>query len=248
MNKPLNITDKDWELLKEKYVNLDKIVELINLNYPVQYLIGNVDFYGYKIKVNKNVLIPRFETEGLVEQTIKLIHKYDLDKANVLDIGTGSGCIPIVLKSEIKTLRITSIDISNKALRVAKNNARENKVDITFINKSVFKYKPINRYSVLISNPPYVDKEEKVDPQTKYEPQFAIFANDNGLEFYKHIINNYDKYMTNKFIMAFEIGYKQGDTLKEIAMNKYPNAKVEIKKDLAGLDRYLFIIQDSIEE
>ena len=133
MNKPDNITDNDWKLLQGKYNNMDKIVELLDLHYPVQYLIGYVNFYGYDIKVNKNVLIPRFETEGLLEGTIKLIKKYNLNNSQVLDIGTGSGCIPIVLKSEIPELHITSIDISKKALRVAKMNAHENEVEITFM-------------------------------------------------------------------------------------------------------------------
>ena len=96
MNKPNNITDKDWKLLQDKYINMDKIVKLLELNYPVQYLIGNVNFYGYDIKVNKYVLIPRFETEGLLEKLIKLMKKKELTNIQVLDIGTGSGCIPIV--------------------------------------------------------------------------------------------------------------------------------------------------------
>lgn len=248
MNKPDNITDNDWKLLQEKYNNMDKIVELLDLHYPVQYLIGYVNFYGYDIKVNKNVLIPRFETEGLLEGTIKLIKKYNLNNSQVLDIGTGSGCIPIVLKSEIPELHITSIDISNKALRVAKKNSREKHLDITYINKSVFKYKPINKYGVLISNPPYVDINEEVDPQIKFEPQNAIYAKDNGLEFYKYIINNYDKYMTEEFIMAFEIGATQGKELIKIAKEKYKDATIKVEKDLAGLDRYLYIIQNSIEK
>ena len=245
MNKPNNITQNDWDLLKEKYPDLDKIKELIDANYPIQYLIGNVNFYGYKINVNKNVLIPRFETEGLVEKTIKLIQEKELNNSQVLEIGTGSGCISIALKKEIDTLHITSIDISKKALRVAKMNANENDVDITFIHKSLYKFKPINRYSILISNPPYVDINETVDPKTKFEPQNAIFANDKGLEYYKYIINNYDKYMTKDFIMAFEIGCTQATDLTNIAKTKYPNAIVKIEKDLAKLDRYLFIIQDS---
>ncbi len=245
MNKPNNITQNDWDLLKEKYPDINKIKELIDANYPIQYLIGNVNFYGYKINVNKNVLIPRFETEGLVEKTIKLIKDKNLKDASVLEIGTGSGCISIALKKEIDTLHITSIDISKKALNMAKMNAHENNADITLIHKSVYKFRPLNRYSILISNPPYVDKDEEVDPKTKYEPQNAIFAKDNGLEFYKYIINNYDKYMNKDFIMAFEIGYNQGKELTKLAQDKYPNAIIKVEKDLSHRERYLFIIQDS---
>ena len=107
---------------------------------------------------------------------------------------------------------------------------------------NLYKYKPINKYDVIISNPPYVDKDEEVSPEVKYEPKHAIFANDKGMEHYKYIINNYDKYLNDKFIMAFEIGYNHGEALTKIAKEKFPNAIVKVEKDLSGFDRYLFII------
>ena len=100
MEKPSSITNNDWKLLKAKYSNLKRIVKKLNKNYPVQYLIGNVDFYGYKINVNKNVLIPRFETETLVEKTIEYISKCKLHNGSLIELGTGSGCISIVLKKK----------------------------------------------------------------------------------------------------------------------------------------------------
>ena len=242
MNRPDNVTKNDWELIREKYKDLDKVKHKLKNNYPIQYLIGNVNFYGYDIIVNKNVLIPRFETEGLLEETIKLIHKYKLENTQVLDIGTGSGCIPIVLKKEIPEIHVTSVDISRKALKVAKQNAKLHNVDITLINKNIYKYKPINRYGVLISNPPYVAFDEEVDPQIAYEPQNAIYAKDEGLEYYKFILNNMSKYLEKKFIMAFEIGYKQGNYLRKLSKDLFPRAEVFIKKDLAQKDRYLFIV------
>ena len=127
-----------YQLLQKKYRNLEPIVNKINNNYPIQYLIGNVDFYGYTIKVNEDVLIPRFETETLVEKTIDLINKLKLEKASVLDVGTGSGCISIALKCEIPTLEITAIDKSRKALNIARKNAKFNKVKINFICKDLF--------------------------------------------------------------------------------------------------------------
>ena len=102
MEKPSSITNNDWKLLKAKYKNLKKPVKKLNKDYPVQYLIGNVDFYGYKINVNKNVLIPRFETETLVEKLIEYISKYGLESSSLIDLGTGSGCISIVLKKELE--------------------------------------------------------------------------------------------------------------------------------------------------
>ena len=100
MNKPKNVTENDWKLLKAKYKNLNRIIKKIENNYPVQYLIGYVNFYGYNIKVNKNVLIPRFETETLVEKTINYIKKLHINNPSIMELGTGSGCISIVLKKE----------------------------------------------------------------------------------------------------------------------------------------------------
>ena len=228
-----------------KYVSKDKQEEAIQKlleGYPVQYLIGNVDFYGNEILVNKNVLIPRFETETLVEKTIAYIKKYLPEDVSVLELGTGSGCISITLKKELPNLNITAIDKSRKALAVAKRNAHNNFCNIAFIKKDMKTFKPINTYSVLISNPPYIAFDESIDPKCDYEPKMALYADNKGLEFYDFILNNYDKYMEDKFIMAFEIGYKQGSYLKKLAKSKYPKAKISIEKDLAGKDRYLFII------
>ena len=144
MEKPESITTNDWKLLKAKYKNLNKVVKKINKNYPVQYLIGNVNFYGYNINVNKHVLIPRFETETLVEKTIEYIKKLKLENGSLIDLGTGSGCISIVLKKELESLNITGLDISNKALKLARKNAKNNKADIYFIKENIFKFKPVN--------------------------------------------------------------------------------------------------------
>lgn len=220
------------------------IIRKIKRNYPVQYLIGNVDFYGYEILVKKGVLIPRFETEGLVEKTIEYIKKYDLENASVLDIGTGSACIPIVLKKEIPGLNITSIDKSRKALKIANKNIKRNKVDINLIKHNIFKYKPINKYDVIISNPPYIATNEKIDEACKYEPKMSLYAKNNGLEFYEYIIKNSKKYLKEKNILAFEIGYTQGNYLKKYAKEHFPKAIIKVEKDLSEKDRYLFIINE----
>lgn len=244
MNKPEKITETDWKLLKARYSNLKPVIKKLNKNYPVQYLIGNVDFYGYTINVKKGVLIPRFETETLVEKTIEYLKKYELTDTTVLDIGTGSGCIPITLKKELDDLVITSIDKSGKALRIAKKNAKNNKADINFIHKSIYSFKPVNKYGLIISNPPYVAIDEEVDPQTKYEPKMALYAKNNGLEFYEYIISNANKMLHEKSILAFEIGCNQGKDLKKLAKKHFPKAKITVEKDLSKRDRYLFIINE----
>ncbi len=244
MNKPSCITKNDWELLSQKYNDkkLKKIVRKVNKNYPVQYLIGNVNFYGYEIIVNKHVLIPRFETEGLVEKTLEYLKKYHMEESSVLDIGTGSGCISIALKKEMPSLAITALDKSSKALKVANTNFKKHKINITAIHKNILRYKPINKYNLIISNPPYIAYDEVIDPKTKYEPKTALYAKNKGLYYYEHIINKSPKILEEKCILAFEIGETQGDPLKKIAKKVYPHAKIIVEKDLAERNRYLFII------
>lgn len=244
MDKPTNITEKDWKLLKVKYSNLNKVIKKLQKDYPVQYLIGNVDFYGYIINVNKNVLIPRFETETLVEKTIKYIKKLKLTKGSVIDLGTGSGCISIVLKKELENLNVTSLDNSIKALRVAKKNAKLNKADIAFIKHDIFKFNPVNKYDILISNPPYITDKDIVDKSIKYEPKKAIYADDSGIKYYEHILSTCKNYLNKKNIIAFEIGDKQGKILKDLANKNFPKAKISLEKDLTGKDRFLFIINE----
>lgn len=244
MNRPQNISKKDFQLLQEKYSNLDDVINKINNGYPIQYLIGNVDFYGYLIKVNPNVLIPRFETEGLVEKTIDYIKKMDLCNASVLDIGTGSGCISIVLKKELPSLEVTAIDKSRLAIRTAKNNGKLNKVDINFISKDLFKFNLVNNYDVIISNPPYISPGDKVSDELKYEPYNAIYVLGNPLKYYEEIFKIGNKVLNKKYLIALEIDEDQGKNLKRLAKKYYSNAKIILDKDLAGKDRYLFIINE----
>ena len=223
--------------------NIDEDYKKLLNQYPIQYLIGYVNFYGYKINVNEDVLIPRYETEFLVEKTIKYCQKIFNDKVSILDIGTGSGAISIALKKNIDC-DVTACDISKKALEMAKNNAKSNNVDINFIESDIFNN--INdKYDIIISNPPYIANNEEVEYSVdKYEPHLALYANDNGLYFYKKIIKNASKYLNDKFMVAFEIGYQQADDIIKIVDNNFTDVKTIIEKDLSGKDRYLFIIKD----
>lgn len=237
----------ELEYLKKylhKEDNLDEAIKRLEQGEPVQYIVGDVDFYGNIIKVNKNVLIPRRETEELVEKTTAYIKKYLNTNIKVLDIGTGSGCIPIALKKLIPELNISAVDISEKALEVATENAKSNNAEITFIKSDVFEN--INeKYDCIISNPPYIRNDEKImDIVKNNEPHIALFAEDNGLYFYKKIINESDKYLNKKFIVAFEIGEEQGNDIIDIAKEKYPNAKILLEKDMQHLDRFIFIINE----
>ena len=235
--------DYDHELTKEELEELESQIKRVTDGEPIQYVIGNVDFYGNIINVDKNVLIPRFETETLVEKTYNYIKKYFKGKINILDLCTGSGCIAITLK-KLTNASVDASDISSSALKVAIANAKNNNVDINFIESSILDN--INKkYDVIISNPPYIAYDEKImDIVKDNEPKLALYAPDNGLFFYKEIIKNCSKNLKDKNIIAFEIGYTQGNILKEYARKYFEDAKILVEKDLSGKDRYLFIINE----
>lgn len=208
---------------------------------PIQYIIGNVDFYGNIIKVNENVLIPRFETELLVELTIKKIKQYFPDKSvDILDLGTGSGCIAITLKKNILS-QVDALDISENALEVAKYNAKYNNTDINFINADMTNYQE-KQYDVIISNPPYIRYDEEIMPIVKdNEPSLALYASDEGLYFYKKIIDNIPFITKDKYLICFEIGYKQSVDIVNYANKKLNNINIYVEKDYSQKDRFIFI-------
>ncbi len=230
------LTENDLKLLKEKYPhNYQEQIEKVKNNYPVQYLIGNVEFLNTTILVNENVLIPRFETEYLVEKVIQKLKKYN--NLTILDIGTGSGCIAISLAKNLP-FKITALDINHKALDIAKKNAELNKVNITYNQQDILSVSKLDDYDVYISNPPYIAYTETIDETVKYEPKIALYAEENGLEFYHHIL---DIIANKPQLIAFEIGETQGLQIKQMAQVKFPEAKISIEQDLTGKDRYIFI-------
>lgn len=234
----------DIDYLK-KYLPSEKLeegIEKLKRGEPVQYIVGNTDFYGNFIKVNKSVLIPRFETEELVEKTISYINQMFKGKVKIADLGTGSGCIAITLKKEIDC-DVDAVDISSDALKVAKENALNNNVEINFYVGDMLN--PLSdKYDVIISNPPYISYDmEIMDNVKKNEPHIALYANNNGLYYYEEILKNINRYLKSPFFVAFEIGYEQGNDII-LLVNKYlPKSKVVIEKDMQGKDRFAFITQ-----
>lgn len=245
IKKERYISNTDYELLKKLYPNnMDEIIKKINNDYPIQYLIGDVDFYGYTIKVDERALIPRFETEGLVDNLIKLIKiQTNYPALKILEIGTGSGCIAITLSKELDTT-VDALDISKDAIDLASSNAVLNNANVNFALGDIKNCTISKKYNILVSNPPYVKYDEPVDPATKYEPQNALFALNNGLEFYEIILKRSKEFLVSKNIIAFEIGCTEGQDITNIAKSYYPNAYIQVKKDLAGKDRYIFIINE----
>ncbi len=226
--------------LKDK--DLDTALKELESGIPVQYIVGNTNFYGYDFKVNRNTLIPRFETELLVEKAYNYIKKYfNKDKVKILDIGTGSGCIAITLNKLLDDSDVTGVDISSEALEVAKENNISNNANVKFIESDLFSN--VNeKYDVIISNPPYISYDEEImNIVWNNEPHLALYAPDNGLYFYDKIIKDSSKYLNDKFIMAFEIGYKQGEDIVKIVNRYYKDTNISVEKDYSGRDRFVFI-------
>lgn len=239
----LGFSRPESEELVKVSKNIEKDYQKLLEGYPIQYLIGYVDFYGYKINVNENVLIPRYETEYLVEKTINYSKKMFDSKLDILDLGTGSGAISIALGKKLDS-NVTGVDISDKALEVAKNNALQNNININFIKSDMLE-NVTGKYDIVISNPPYIDSKEKImDSVKKYEPHLALYAEDNGLYFYKNILSNIKPYLKEKFIIAFEIGWWQGKLIETIAKEYFEDSKVLTLKDLTNRDRYIFVINE----
>ena len=220
--------------------DIDTAIKELENGIPVQYIVGNVNFYGNTINVNKNVLIPRFETELLVDKTIKYIKTNFKNHVDILDIATGSGCIAITLKKEIDST-VDASDISEEAIKVAQKNSLNNKVDINFINSDMLT-NITKKYDIIISNPPYLTKEDDImDIVKNNEPEIALYAKDNGLYYYDVILKNIKNNLKDKYLVAFEIGYTQGETIKNIALKYLDNINVKIEKDYSNKDRFVFI-------
>ena len=232
---------KDIEYLKKYYKgNIEEAITRLNNGEPVQYIVGNVDFYKYNFLVNKNVLIPRFETEELVLNTINFIKKNFNKKIKILDIGTGSGAIAISLKKEINS-DVYATDISKEAIEVAKENAKRNNAEVNFINTNLFDGIK-EKFDVVISNPPYIRYDEEIDEIVKNnEPHLALYADNDGLYYYEEILKNVNSILNEKYLIAFEIGKDQYKEIEKIKNKYLKDAKIYLKKDLEKRDRMVFI-------
>lgn len=226
-------------------IPMAEALKRLSAGEPVQYIVGDVDFYGNIIKVNKNVLIPRPETEELVEKTTECLKKYfPSEKLQILDLCTGSGCIAISLKKLFPNSTVTASDISPSALSVAAENIKLNKVTIELMESNLFE-KIRGKYNCIISNPPYIKPNEEImDIVKNNEPHIALYAPNDGLYFYQEILKNASKFLFPKSIIAFEIGETQGLAIKKLSQKYFPQAKIILKQDLRHLDRFIFIINE----
>lgn len=236
----LTILDKEVDSDIEKLYKSS--LEALKENKPIQYVIGNVNFCGLKFIVNKNVLIPRFETEELVEQVVEYTKDLNKDKIKILDLGCGSGAIGLTLKSILKDSEVTLTDISKDALEVAKLNANNLNLDVTFIESDWFSNVKLEQYDIIVSNPPYIRTDEEIEEIVKNnEPSLALYGGVDGLDCYRKILANIKPYLNNKFLIAFEIGESQKEEIYDI-VNKYlKDIEITCKKDLYGRNRMIFV-------
>lgn len=240
INKPkeyLIIHDK--EVLEERQEleiknNINKILE----GYPVQYIINHQEFMGLEFFVNENVLIPQPDTEILVEEVINIAN--NIEKTKILDLCTGSGAIAVSLKKYIKETDIIASDISIEVLKVAKINAEKSNTKIKFIKSDLFENIE-EKFDIIVSNPPYIKTEiiKHLSLEVQNEPHLALDGGQDGLEFYRQIINNAYKYLKKEGYLALEIGYDQKKDVIQIIENSNQYKDIYAKKDFAGNDRII---------
>ena len=234
MNKNIDFTD-------EKIKFLENYIEKLKKLEPIQYVIGKTEFFGMKFFVNSDVLIPRPETEELIEWILSYSDKSR--NIRILDIGTGSGCIAVALKKFLPNSQVTALDISEDAIKIAKDNAQQNEVEIEFLCKDILSdFTEETQWDIIVSNPPYIPENEKnnINPNVlNYEPHTALFTPENSpLIFYDKIIEFSKKHLSSFGDIYFETHY---DKAREVAdlllLNSFTN--VEIRKDLSGKERMI---------
>ena len=237
--------EKDNEARKSIVDKYESGVKRLIEGEPLNYVLGYSYFYGYRLKVDEAVLIPRFETEELVGRVLSGYDEYFKDqKIDLADVGTGSGAIAIALKKEEDNLNVYASDISKEALEVAILNAQNNQADIRFFEGSMLKplIEKNIKLDILVSNPPYIRNDEVVEHSVRdYEPNVALFGGDDGLKFYRMIFEDAHKVLKERSMMFFEMGYDQKENLTALAREFFPSADINVYKDINNKDRMLVI-------
>ena len=244
------VLKSNFEISPEDLILLKSSTKLLEQEIPIQYILGKTEFYGFPFILNEHVLIPRPETEELITSILEKVLKTKTFHTNakekqlkILDIGTGSGCIPISLKKSLPFAEITAIDVSNEALTIAKKNTVLNKVDINLTQQDILKTTSLNQlYDIIVSNPPYVRESEKKEIKNNVlnnEPHMALFVKDNNpLVFYNKIAELAKNHLTKNGTLFFEINQYLGKETVELIKLKGFN-KIQLKKDIFGRDRII---------
>ena len=235
-SKSYVLMNQNLDLNSEQNQRLNDIINKRKDSYPLQYAIGEWEFYNIKLKVDERALIPRFETEIIVDYLIKS----PITKEKILDIGTGTGAISLALAKNIKNTLVIGSDIEDRALSLA----CENKVltgikNVDFIKSDLFA-DISGTYDLIVSNPPYIDKKdyESLDKELYYEPKSALYGGEDGLDFYRKIISEASKYLNNQGHLVFEIGYNQKEILNNL-LSKQGFVNIQNIKDFNDFDRFI---------
>ena len=238
-----NISEQLSKEKEELYFSLiDKHIEK---NVPLSHLAGFEYFYDRKFKVTKDVLSPRMETEELIYKVIEYIKSINKNNIKILDLCTGSGIIGITLRKELgfKSVEVVASDISEEALKVAKENAIMNEAEVKFIQSDIFEN--INeKFDIIVSNPPYIAYNDKItmeDNVLNYDPHLALFAEEDGMYFYREIVENAKEYLEEDGLVFFEIGYDQREKILKLANEN--GFKAEVYKDINGRDRMAILVR-----
>ena len=229
------------EVPEDKMKIYTKEIEALKNNKPIQYVLGHINFYGQDFYINENVLIPRFETEELVENTISIAKTLFTNPVEILDIGCGSGVIGLTLEKKLSTKSVDLIDISEKALEVTNKNCGNLNSKANIFQSDCLSNVE-RKYDIIISNPPYIKDDEEIEDIVKSnEPHEALYAGQDGLDCYKKILKDINKNLKEKFLIAFEIGADQAKDIETLINNYLKDVQIVIKKDLQGRDRMIFV-------
>ena len=242
--KELSFTDfiftLQQEATEEEKQFVEEIYKKLAAHIPAQYIIGHAEFFGIQLKVDERVLIPRPETEEIVDLILTENPEKNL---KVLDIGTGSGAIALALAKNRPDWSVTAADISEDALELATENAKRQNLDLTFIRTDCFS-EISSKYDIIVSNPPYISRADEVEVGLNVlhsEPHLALFADEDGLAIYRRIAEDSKDYLNDGGKIYLEIGYKQGQSVPALFMENLPEKRVRTLKDQFGQDRMVVI-------
>ena len=227
------VTNEDYKFVEDIFIKLASHI-------PAQYIIGHAEFFGMQLKVDERVLIPRPETEELVELILSENPEKNL---KVIDIGTGSGAIALALAKNRPDWSVTAADISQDALELATENAKRQDLDLTFIRTDCFS-EISSKYDIIVSNPPYISRADEVEVGLNVlhsEPHLALFADEDGLAIYRRIAEDSKDYLNDGGKIYLEIGYKQGQSVPALFTENFPEKRVRTLKDQFGQDRMVVI-------
>ncbi|NLA33647.1 MAG: peptide chain release factor N(5)-glutamine methyltransferase [Tenericutes bacterium] len=241
LNKPNLIIDTKEKISKDIFLQYKIISNQYLSGKPLQYIIGKTNFYGYDFIINEKVLIPRFETEELVEKTISYINSKFGGKGELIDLGCGSGVIGLTIKKECPKINVTLLDISEDALKIARLNKQQLNVKANIIKGDMLD-NITSKYDIIVSNPPYIRLNETIDKLVKEnEPHLALYGGDNGLKYYSQILKKAKDVVKDNFLIALEIGSDQGNKIIKIINEHFSNIIIRIEKDLQNRNRMIFI-------